>query len=123
MNRSAVCPETRNSKNSRKKLREANQPKIERLVRDLIDLPSDCNRLHFQAGNDEPASGEKKRESRISESDSPGEWRGPRFGHRTNTLSQNWICTRGRLRSCNHSNRLVLPVRLGLIRFSVGGAS
>jgi hypothetical protein len=52
------------------KLGEANESQVERAMGNRIDLPGDRDRLHLQASHHEPASKKKKRETRVSESDS-----------------------------------------------------
>src|SRR5262249_32549474 len=57
--------------NAGKELRQSNQPKVERLLGDLVDLPSDSDGLHFNSNYDEEPCNFVKYKVWISECDTP----------------------------------------------------
>src|SRR5215469_7205083 len=56
--------------NSGQELSQADESQVERAVRNRIHLPGNGAGLHLTACHDEPASEQKKRKTRVSESDS-----------------------------------------------------
>jgi hypothetical protein len=59
-------------KNARQELCQANQPKIERAVGDLINLPTNRNGLHFDGGDDEKTRYLEQHEVGMGESYASG---------------------------------------------------
>ena len=54
---------------ARKKLRQPDQPEIKRALRDVVNLPSHGNSLHFDSGHNQEASNLKQHEVRMRKSD------------------------------------------------------
>ena len=60
----------------RQELRKADQPEVERVARDLVDLPADGDRLHLHGQRREEARREEEREVAIAQDGEPrsGAW-------------------------------------------------
>ena len=71
LKRSATCPETRNKSNSRQELAKADQPQIKCAVRNVVNLPSDRDGLHFGGSDYKKSRDLVENKSWIGERDPP----------------------------------------------------